>query len=301
MKNRTMLSRMHPLCVVAVILSAAAPAGAAERGARKPVAVTRVESGTAEAVVEVIRAKRAGTLVELLVKPGDAVSKDQVLGHTELETAKLSVDTARANLEATGTLDQMFWQYQALSVTREETEEAVRKRTAPKSRLQYAINMEKWAKGQYEAQQDLKKVQKIHFEHYQREYEARIFHSPIDGVVTEVKVAVGQAVGIGAAAFTVSNESHLSVPVTVPAAAAEAALQAGKLSLRAKSGGAPVWGTVAGVSEHPGMPGVMKVLRLWIDKSDLPAGVAARALKFDVLVPDMGTGMTGTGGGRAQT
>jgi len=173
-------------------------------------------------------------LVALFVKPGDVVGKDQVLGHTELDMAKLNVATARANLEATGTLEQMFWQYQALVVTREEMEEAMHKRTAPKSRLQFAQAMGKWAKGQYQAQQDIKKVQKINLEHCQKEYESRFIHSPVDGVVTEVKVALGQAVGMGAPIFTVSTDSNLSAPLAVPSAAAATAVQAGKLSEQAK-------------------------------------------------------------------
>lgn len=280
---------MHHLWIVAVIITVAAPTRAEERQANKPAAATRVESGAAEQVLEVIRAKRAGTLVALMVKPGDVVSKDQVLGHTELDQAKWNCDTARANLEATGTLDQMFWQYKALTTTREEMEESVRKRTAPKSRLQFAINMENWAKGQFQAQQEIKKLQQIHLDYYQKEYDSRFFHSPIDGVVTEVKVALGQAVGMGAPAFTVSNDSHLSVPVTVPAAAAAAALEAGKLSVRAKQGAATIWAKVAGVTEHPGTPGGKKILHLWVNKSDLPAGANSQDLKFDVLVPD-GTG-----------
>jgi multidrug efflux pump subunit AcrA (membrane-fusion protein) len=286
MKTRTLPFRMHLFCVVAVSLSIAAPTDAAEPQTNQSAAPTRVPAGAAEPVVEVIRTKRAGTVVALLVKPGDVVSKDQVLGHIELDAAKLSVDTARANLEATGTLDQMFWQYQALTVTRGEMEEAVRKRTAPKSRLQYALHMEKWAKAQLEAQQDLKKVQKINFEHYQNEYESRFFRAPIEGVVTEVKVAVGQVVGIGAVAFTVSNESRLSVPVAVPVPAAAAALQAGKLSLRAEPGQPTIWAKVAGGSGHPSTPGVKKSLHLSVNKSDLPAGVACKALKVEVLVPD---------------
>lgn len=277
---------MHFFCVVAGILSLAVPTDATELQTNQPAALTRVQSGAAEPVVEVIRAKRAGTLVALLVKPGDVVSKDQVLGHIELDAAKLSVDTARANLEATGTLDQMFWQYQALSVTRGEMEEAVRKRTAPKSRLQYALHMEKWAKAQFQAQQDLKKVQKINFEHYQNEYESRFFRAPIEGVVTEVKVAVGQAVGIGAVVFTVSNESRLSLPAALPVPAAVAAPQAGQVSLRAQPGPPTTIRTqVAGLGAPPSMPGVKNILHLRVNKSAVPVGVASKALKFEVLVP----------------
>jgi biotin carboxyl carrier protein len=234
MEKRTVFWRKHQLCVVAVCISIASATRGEERRPNNEAALALLESGVAEPVVEVVRAKRAGTLVALFVKPGDVVGKDHVLGHTELDVAKLNVATARANLEASGTLDQMFWQYQALIVTRSEVEEAVHKRTSPKSRLQFAKAMEMWAKGQYQAQQDIKKVQKINFEHCQKEYESRFIHSPVDGVVAEVKVALGQAVGMGAPVFTVSTDSNLSVPLAVSAAAAATAAQAGKLSELAK-------------------------------------------------------------------
>lgn len=252
----------------------------------KPLAM--VESGVAEPLVEKVRTKRPGTVVELFVKVGDTVSKDQVLGHTELDQAKLNMDTARQNLEATGSLDQMFWLHRAWTSTREEAEEAVRKRTAPRTRLEYAESMEKWAESQYRAQQDMKKVQKIHYEFYKNEYESRFFRSPVDGVVTEVKVAVGQTVGIAAHAFTISNEAQLSVPVTVPAPAADAAAAAGSVPVREKAGKATIWAKVAGSRDHPGEPGVKKILRLLIPKRDVSAvaGQAKQALRFDVLVPD---------------
>jgi multidrug efflux pump subunit AcrA (membrane-fusion protein) len=208
---------MRCLCVAVVFILVAVPTHGQERESNNEAAPGRVDPGVAQQVAEVIRAKRAGIMVALFVKPGDSVTKNQVLGHTELDAARLSLDTARANLEATGTLDQMFWQHQALITTREEMEEAVHKRTAPKSRLQFTIAMEQAAKGQYQAQLDIEKVQQINLEHCQKEYEARFIHSPIDGVVSEAKVALGQAVGIGAPVFTVSTASHLSLPRAVQA------------------------------------------------------------------------------------
>lgn len=285
MNSRILFRRRRFLSVLAVIIGLGGLARAEDRTSDNLATLTRVESGVAEPVEEVIRAERAGTVVALLVKPGDVVTKGQMLGHTEVDSAKWNLDTAQANLDATGTLDQMFWQHQAWGVTREEMEDAVRKRTVPKSRLQYVLNMEKVAKSQLEAQQDLKKVQKINLEHFRTEYKSRFFHSPIDGVVTEVRVELGQAVSLAAHAFTVSNSTHLTVPVEVPAATATAALQAGKLSVRPKRGKTTIWAKVTGVTEEPGTPEGKKILHLWVNKADIPLGAAPNELKFDVLVP----------------
>jgi len=247
-----MPSLMHYLRLVAVFITFATQMSGQERvAAAMEAAPGRLEPRTAGNVLEVIRAKRAGTLVALFVKPGDVVSKNQLLGHTELDAAKLNVDMARANLESTGTLDQMFWQYQALITTREEVEEAVRKRTAPKSRLQYAIAMENWAKGQYQAQQEIKKVQRINYEHCKLEYEARFFYSPIDGVITEVKVAVAQAVGLGAAAFTLTNDSRVSIPAAALVMPDAAARQVEKPSVPANAGEATGMPKLNGGSRYP--------------------------------------------------
>ena len=220
-----MYFRPHYLSIVMTIVCVAVPSRGEERAPNNTVALAGSGSAVAAQVVEVVRAMRAGTMVELLVKPGDVVRKGQLLGNQEADQAKLNLDTARAALEAKGTLDQMFAQYQALTVSREEMEEAVHKRTAQKSRLRYAILMEDWARGQFEAQQDIKKVQKIYFDHYQNEYEARFFHAPVDGVIAEVKAVLGQAVGVGATVFTISCDSHRLSPVS---AAVISAIQDGK-------------------------------------------------------------------------
>lgn len=247
----------------------------------------RVESGPARDAVQTVRAQRAGTVVALVAKVGDSVRKDQVLGHIDTGQTSLQMETAKANLEGTGTLDQMYWQYQAAITTRKEIELAVHKRTAAKTRLEHAMNMENFAEGQYQAQRDLKRVQRIHYDHYQREYENSFFRSPIEGTVKEVKVTVGQSVGIAAHVFTISNESKLEVLVTVPVAAAEAALRAGRLPMRAKTGGSTVWATVAGVDPPPEPNAPTRTLRLLADRSDAEAGGPGGPVPtaFDVMVP----------------
>ncbi len=277
----------HFISAVLAILITGTVMGADERGL-SPSAATRVESGAAEQTSEIVRVKRAGTVVALFVKAGDTVKKGQVMGHTELDQAKLNMDTAATNLNAEGALNQMYWQHQAMIHSRADAETNARKRLISESRLQQAISMEKWAEGQYQVQKDLKKVQKIHYNHYKSEYDSRIFRAPFDGVVKEVKVTLAQSVGLAYHAFTITNDTYWSVPVSLSESSAKAAVQAGRIPLRAKSGGATIWGTVAGVSDQFTAAGMSKIVRLLVDKNDLKghqAKVVPQDLKFDIIVP----------------
>lgn len=244
-----------------------------------------VQSESASEAAGLVRSGQAGTVVALLVRPGDPVLKGQLLAHLDLATARLNLDTARANLEAKGALNQMEAQHQAAIAASMEVAEAVRKREVPKSRLEHAIQMERFARAQHEAQLDLKKVQQIHFDHYLAEYERCLFRAPLDGIVTQALVGIGQPVGLAVHAFTVSNEKQLSIPVAVSTSTAQAALRAGKVPIRAKTP-KPVtaWATVAGATDSPA-GGSEKILRLLANKSDLPASAVAGTL-FEVLLPE---------------
>jgi len=287
MKTPHLLLLVAGLCVA--LDCAAAPPAAKPGDAVVPDlgSATRIESGAVRDAVQTVRSQRAGTVVALFVKVGDRVTKGQVLGHIDMGQTRLSMETAKANLEGTGTLDQMYWQHQAAVTARKEVELAVHKRTLAKSRLEHALDMENYAEGQYQAQRDLKAVQRIHYEHYRREYENCFFRSPIEGTVKEVKAAIGQAVGIAAHVFTISNEAKVEVLVTVPVAAAEAALRAGRLAMRPKDGGSTVWADVAAVDPPPEPNATTRTVRLLADRGDAEASGAGGSVPttFDVMVP----------------
>lgn len=248
----------------------------------------RVESGPAVHVVEKIRANRPGTVVEIYVKLGDAVKKGQILGHTELAAVKLNKDLAEVSLDTKGGLDEKYWQREAWRIQREETEEAVRKRQAPKSRLDWATSMEKLFEAQYSAQQDAKKVAKIMCDFHTQEYEERFFRATVDGIVTELPVLLGQAVNYATHVATISNDSLLSVPVTLPVSLAESAERAGTVLVRSPNGRSMIRAVVDSLADDPAAPGERKIARLLINDADVPppvAGQKADGMKFDVFVP----------------
>jgi biotin carboxyl carrier protein len=245
-----------------------------------------VESGEATAVTEKVRAAAPGTLVAILVKPGDPVKKGGTLGHTELAATKYQLDLARHALENTATLSAAEGQSDAWRATREETEEAVRKRKVEKSRLEWAVGMEKFHRSNYEAQLEQKKIQRIQFEYWQEQYEARFLRAPVDGVVTDVLLEPGKTVGYATHVFTVSNEDCYMVPVSVPARLVRWVLTNSILPLRATHSREPSRGRVDSIIDDPSAPG-KKIIRVLVNETDMPPGARANpaGTTFDVLLP----------------
>lgn len=247
----------------------------------------RVESGLAGHVVEKIRSNRPGTVVEIYVKVGDTVKKGQILGHMELAGAKLNKELAEVSLDSKGALNTAYWQLEAWKITREETEDTVKKRQAPKSRLDWALSMEKFFDAQYTTQQEAKKVAKIMLDYHAQEYEERFFRATVDGIVTELPVVLGQGVNFATHVATISNDTQLSVPVTMPASLAESAMRAGTVLVRSPNGRSMIRAIVDSLVDDPAAPGERKIVRLLINDADIPtvAGQKTDGMKFDVFVP----------------
>ena len=251
-----------------------------------------VESGKAAKATEKVRAAAPGTLVGLFVKKGDAVQKGQLLGHTELEPTKYQLDLAKLALENTATLDALEGQANAWAATRIETEEAVRKRKAEKSRLDWAIGMEKFHRSNYEAKLEQKKTERMQFDYWTRQYEARFMRAPMDGVVSEVLADIGKPLGYATHVFTVVNKDSYIVPVSVPAELTRNITTSSRLPVRSTSGGHVAQGSVNDISDDPSSPG-MKLIRLLLNQDDFPPQMASNlsGMKFDVLLPQNGQDM----------
>lgn len=246
------------------------------------------ESAGATRVVEKVRSAAPGIVMEVFVKPGDTVRKGQVLGHTELDATKLQLDLAEHAMRSKANVNAARGQAEAWTVTREETEAAVRRRSAERSRLDWAMAMEKMYHSNYEVQMDAEDAQRIQYEYWKSQYEKRFFRSPVDGVVSEVLVEPGKSVNYATHAFTVSNESTFSIPVTVPAEMAQAALEKATLPVRTADGKSVSKGLVDSVIDDPRETG-RKIIRLLVKAVDFPAAVRPKlsGMKFDVLLPEL--------------
>lgn len=229
----------------------------------------------------------------VFVKAGDTVKKDQVLGHMELATAKYQLDLARHNMENNAPLRAFKSLAQAWTATREETEQAVRKRQVDQSRLEWASNMERYHQGNYEAQLEQKKLQRIQYEYSKQQYEARFFRAPVDGVVTEVLLDVGRKVDIATHVFSVGNDDSFIVPVEVSAELTKSVSIGEGLPIRAANGGDVMRGLVEGILDDPKKAGG-KIIRLLLRRSDFPwvSGADLAGAKFDVLLPQSGKSTT---------
>ena len=246
------------------------------------------ESGGATRVVEKIRSSTQGVMFAIFVKPGDTVRKGQLLGHAELDATKLQLDLARQTMESKANVDSARSQAEAWTVTREETEEAVRKRKAEESRLEWAIAMEKKYQADYENQLAAEETQRIQYEYWKKQYENRFFRATVDGVISEVLVDVGMPVNFATHLFTIRNENTYALPVTVPAELADAAAPNKTLPVRSADGQSVSRALVDSVIDDPRAAG-RKIIRLLLKSADLSSATRANlgGMKFDVLLPQL--------------
>lgn len=269
-------SCLSPLAAMAQITPAHVPASE----------IVRMESAGASQVVEKVRAGAPGVMVEIGVKVGDLVKKDQILGHIDCDAVKLQLDLARHIMESKSNLESARSQAEAWTVTREETAVAVRRHKAERSRLAWALDMEKMYRSQYEGQEEAEQAQVIQYEYCKDQYDKRFFRAPVDGVVTAVLAEIGKPVAFATHVFTISNENTYAVPVAVPAALAAAAATQSTLPVRAADGKSSGHALVDSVSNDPRTVGG-KIIKLLVNAADFPKITPGDLLgmKFEVLLP----------------
>jgi hypothetical protein len=131
-----------------------------------------------------------------------------------------------------------------------------------------------------------KKLQRIQYEYWQQQYEARFFKAPVDGVVTEVLLDVGKPVTYATHVFTVGNKDSYMVPLTVPAEFANALSTNSLLPIRATNGKHVARGLVDSITDNPKAPG-KKIIKLLVNGRDFPTETSSNlsGTKFDVLLP----------------
>ncbi len=245
-----------------------------------------VESSAASRVVEKVLARAPGVIAELTVQVGDVVHKGQILGNLDCDAVKLQRDLARHAMDSKASLEAARCQADAWRVTREETQEAVHRRTAAKSRLDWALAMEKMYRSTYDVQVEAEKTRAIQYEYCQEQYEKRFFRAPVDGVVAEVLMEVGKPATFGSHILTIGNETTYCVPVAVSASLAAAAVPLSTLPVRAADGKSVCRGLVEGVMNDPHAVGG-KIIKLLVRAADFPLLTRTHLLgmKFEVLLP----------------
>ncbi len=245
-------------------------------------------SSAATGIVEKVRTGAPGVLVEILVKPGDLVRKGQILAHTDLDATKYQMDLAQHAAESKSTVDAARDQAEAWTATREETETAVRQHKAARSRLDWALAMEKMYRATYAAQVESKDAQQIQYGYWKEQYEKRFLRAPVDGVVSEILVEIGKPVNIATQVFTIRNDNSYAIPVQAPALLADAAVSHGTVPVRAADGKSVTRASVDSVTDDPLKAG-WKIIRLFIQASDFPAGIRSKiaGMKFEVLLPQV--------------
>ncbi len=237
-------------------------------------------------ISEKIRAAAPGVMTEIFVKSGDVVKKGDLLGHTELDATRLQLALAKRALDSKANVDAAEGQAEAWTVTREETEEQVEKRKAEKTRLAWAVAMEKMYRANYEIQLETENVQQIQYDYWKDQYEKRFMKAPVDGIVSEIVLEVGKNVNFASHVFTISDENTFSVPVIVPAPLAATISPSDKLPIRSSDGKSVTRALVDSIIDDPRSVGG-KIIRLLVRASDFPAALRPnlKGMKFDVLLP----------------
>jgi hypothetical protein len=139
----------------------------------------------------------------------------------------------------------------------------------------------------------LKKIQRLNYEYWQQQYEARFFRAPVDGVVTEVLLDVGKKIDCGTHVFTVGNDESYIVPVELPREFAATVSAGTGLPVRSLNGGDVARGLVEEILDDPKKAGG-KIIRLLLRRSDFTSegGSNLAGSKFDVLLPQSGKSTT---------
>lgn len=244
------------------------------------------QSAESSRVLEKVRAASPGVIVELFVKPGDIVKKGQLLGQLDLDATKLQFQLAKAALDAKSNVEAAEGQAEAWSIARKETEDAIRKRRAEKSRLEWATAMEKMYRGTYEVQLDAEKTQQIQYDYWKDQYEKRFFRAPIDGVVTEVLSDIGKPVTIAAHVFTIRNDNVIAIPVTIPASIASEAQPGDTIPVRLVNSKLSSRAVIDRLTDLPNQTGD-KSVRLLLPSTDVSTANRMKliGMKFEVLFP----------------
>jgi pyruvate/2-oxoglutarate dehydrogenase complex dihydrolipoamide acyltransferase (E2) component len=148
--------------------------------------------------------------------------------------------------------------------------------------------MEKMYRANYEVQLDAENVQQIQYDYWKDQFDKRHFRAPVEGVVSEVLVEVGKPVNFGTHVFTISNETTYSLPVTVPASLAVAAVPNKTLPVRSADGKSVSRALVDSVMDDPKAAG-RKIIKLLVKAADFPATTRPNlmGMKFDVLLPQV--------------
>lgn len=250
------------------------------------------QSESASRCIEKVRSFSQGTTMAVFVKRGDKVSSGQVLGHTEVDKAKLDYEMARLTMESKANVEAAKSQAEAWRINREEVERAVRKRDSEATRLDWAIAMEEMYQANHGAQLDAEKSQVLQYRYYKDQYEKRFFRAPVEGVVTEILTEPGKPVGLAAHVFTITKDGYFSLPVKVPAPVAYAAMDETVLAVRPAGGKYAGRAVVGEIADDPVEP-QKKIVRLLLKAADFPQAVRAKlqGMRFDVLMPGAGDRM----------
>lgn len=238
------------------------------------------EQGGAPA--QAIRSQAPGTITKIYVRPGQQVKAGDILAELDYDQQLYQRNTAKAQMDSEGGLQSAEGQLAQRKAELEEAKDLLKKRVIAEYRLASAEAWVRWAEGQLKSIREQKEQQKLAYEYWAAEYEKRFIRAPYDGVITELKVAEGQGIGIAAHVFTQSNPNAMQLNTTVIAAQMGNVNVSDKLLVRPPGGGKLVQAVVQEIVDDPADP-TKRIVRLLVNNR--ASGETYKPGQFDVFLP----------------
>lgn len=204
-----------------------------------------LESVSVSAATAQVRVGEAsGVVMEVAVRQGQEVKAGQLLARLNSHSQEFDLKMAQMAMNNEGSLGVVMGERNQHQASYQNAAEKYRRRQIEQWQMEYAQGALDRAKALVQSVEEQLRAAALVYEHRKREYDKRFIHSPFAGVVTEVKAAVGQSVGMAQHVFTIGNPNAAIVSFTVPADLAQGFSVDKQIALRDGSGKGTVHGYV---------------------------------------------------------
>ena len=193
------MSRLHSKTRIALIAITVWMLGHGTLDAQTRIAHSNVNQRDLDGVLQPyfdidVATTETGIIRNLLVKPGDKVTKGQALAELDSESIQAQIHVKKTEAEARGKLDQAKAELnlqQAKFDKLSKLLEAGKSSVMEVERAQADLVI---AQGRYRNEEDTVRVLKSDLERYEKQLLDRTLRAPIDGIVTDIQKQVGEYV-----------------------------------------------------------------------------------------------------------
>lgn len=196
-----------------------------------------------------LAASEMGTLASVAVKEGDSVKAGQVMASLDDQVLRVSLEVAKASMEAQGPLNSARAELEAHQLELGKLMELRERNHASQKEVDRVANEVKIAMSRLLSVQEDLKIKALEYRRIEAQLRQRQVRSPIDGVVTEVFKDHGEFVSPGDPGVArIVQLDPLIMVFSVPVQQRGAIREGQSVGLRIGESGAEAMGTVEYVS-----------------------------------------------------